>query len=121
MTEPDRMHLPDTPNSITRRIEHNQNLDIYVTVGFFETGIPGEVFVKIGKEGSTLAGLADWAAVLMSLMLQYHIPWERIARKVRHTNFEPINSEGKSIAHSIVAAVDLILETKGQAREANAT
>lgn len=117
MTEPDRMHLPETRRSITRRVEHTTNLDIYVTVGFFETGIPGEVFVKISKEGSTLAGLTDWVAILMSLMLQYKIPWERVARKARHTNFEPVNAEGKSIAHAIVSAVDDILARKDGVNE----
>jgi ribonucleoside-diphosphate reductase alpha chain len=108
------MTLPETRDSITRRIAHSGELDIYVTVGFFPTGIPGEVFVKIGKEGSTLAGLLDMWAVSVSIMLQYHIPWERVARKVRHTNFEPTNAEGKSIGHAIVVAVDEILALKGQ-------
>ena len=118
-----RTHLPATRASITRRIEHVGDLDIYITVGFYEpqrdleagTGIeqPGEVFIKIGKEGSTVGGLLDSVAVLMSLMLQYGVPWERIARKLRHTRFDPVNTEGKSIIHAVVSAVDEILSNRG--------
>lgn len=104
-----RRHLPDTRRSLTQRIEHVGDLDIYVTVGFYDDGDPGEVFIKIAKEGSTLAGLIDIIAVCMSLMLQFGVPWERVARKFRHTNFEPLNEKGKSIAHVIVVAVDELI------------
>jgi len=109
-----RSHLPNQRRSITRRIEHTPQLDIYIIVGFYnnDTSLPGEVFIKIAKEGSTLSGLMDCLAVCMSLMLQYGVPWERIARKLRHTNFEPLNAEGKSIAHAIVTAVDDIITIK---------
>ena len=109
MAEPHRRHLPVTRRSVIRRIRHSGDLDIYVIVGFFIGGAPGEVFVKIGKEGSTIGGLVDMWAVSVSLMLQYGIPWERVARKLRHTKFEPTNDEGKSIAHAIVDAVDDII------------
>jgi ribonucleoside-diphosphate reductase alpha chain len=109
MKEPERHHLPDTRKSWTCRVSHSGDLDIYVTVGFFDTGEPGEVFVKIGKEGSTIAGMVDMMAVQCSLLLQYGVPWERIARKLRHTNFDPLNKEGKSIAHAIAVAVDGIM------------
>jgi ribonucleoside-diphosphate reductase alpha chain len=112
MREPDRARLPDTRQSVTRRIEHNQHLDIYVIVGFFEGGSAGEVFVKLGKEGSTLQGLTDGIAVMMSLMLQYGIPWERIGRKVRFTNFDPLNKDGHSVLHAIVESVDEIIKER---------
>ena len=123
MTSPERHHLPDTRASVTRRIAHTGDLDIYVTVGFFEESAksltdqpieqPGEVFIKLGKEGSTLAGFADAIAILMSLLLQFGIPWDRVARKLRNTNFDPRNVEGKSITHVIVTAVDEILSQRG--------
>ena len=83
MKELKRLHLPPDRRGVTRRIKHSGELDIYVTVNFFPAGHPGEVFIKIGKEGSTLAGLVDMSAVLMSVMLQYGIPWEYVARKSR--------------------------------------
>lgn len=117
-----RQRLPETRASITCKVEHTPNLDIYVIVGFFAASTkeeykdveqPGEVFIKLAKEGSTLGGLCDVIGVMMSLMLQYDIPWDRIAKKVRDTNFEPTNQMGKSIAHTIVTAVDKILSDRG--------
>lgn len=123
MTAPNRYHLPETRESVTRRVSHSGDLDIYITVGFFEehsrlvkdTPIaqPGEVFIKLGKEGSTLGGLADNIAVMMSLLLQYGVPWDRVARKLRFTNYEPRNENGMSIAHAVVCAVDGILSERG--------
>ena len=121
-----RQRLPETRASVTHKIEHTNNMDIYVIVGFFDSHIPldskidaapveqpGEVFIKVGKEGSTLGGLCDMIAVTISLSLQYNIPWDRIARKMRNTNFEPVNLEGKSIMHAVVTAVDKILSERG--------
>ena len=105
-----RRHLPDTRPSLTHRIEHTPHLDIYVTVGFYDDNTPGEVFIKVAKEGSTLAGLIDIIAVCMSLMLQYGVPWDRVSRKFRDTNFEPLNMEGKSIAHAIVTTIDELIK-----------
>ena len=109
-TEPPRRHLPTTRKSVTHVARHKGDLKIYIIVGFFTNGDPGEVFIKIGKEGSTLAGLLDILGVLISTMLQYEIPWERIARNLRDTNFEPLDSNGNSIAHVIVESVDKILQ-----------
>lgn len=117
MIEPDRRRLPNTRKSVTRRIEHSGELDIYITVGFFDqmhACVAGEVFIKIGKEGSTLQGLMDIIAIQMSIMLQYGIPWPRIARKIRDTNFEPLNKDGKSVAHAIVQAVDELVLMGGK-------
>lgn len=119
-----RQRLPETRASVTRKVEHTSNMDIYVIVGFFEPSTkgnpnfdgveqPGEVFIMLGKEGSTLGGLCDMIGVTMSLSLQYGVPWEKISRKMRNTNFEPTNSEGKSIMHSVVTAVDKILSDRG--------
>jgi len=120
-----RRRMPSTRPSVTTRVNHVGEMDLYITVGFFqpqqketEADVfsyrqPGEVFIKIGKEGSTMAGLMDIIGVLMSLLLQYNVSWAQISRKLRDTNFEPSNAEGKSIAHSVVAAVDKILEERG--------
>lgn len=117
-TQPRRTRLPDTRASVTHRISHTGDLDVYITVGFYtpdkdSVEQPGEIFVKLGKEGSTLGGLVDGLAVSWSLALQYGIPWERLSRKLRDTKFEPLNHEGKSVLHAIVVAVDRILSERG--------
>jgi ribonucleoside-diphosphate reductase alpha chain len=105
-----RKHLPETRHSVTRRVPHLTDLDIYVVVGFFEDGEPGEIFIKLGKEGSTLRGLLDIIGLLMSQALQYGISWEQISKNIRNTNFEPRDSDGFSIGHTVVLAVDEILK-----------
>lgn len=108
--EPPRRRMSSVRSSVTHCVRHSGDLKIYIIVGFFTNGDPGELFIKIGKEGSTLAGLMDIVGVCVSQMLQYSIPWDRIARSFYHTNFEPLNIEGKSIAHAIVEAADKLIK-----------
>ncbi len=61
----------------------------YVHVGFYEDGTPGEIFIKMAKEGSTISGLMDTVATLTSLALQYGVPLEALVRKFAHVRFEP--------------------------------
>ena len=61
----------------------------YITVGLYDDGTPGEVFVKISKEGSTVSGLTDAIAILTSIALQYGVPLDKLAEKLEHTHFEP--------------------------------
>lgn len=77
---PARNRLPDTRESVT----HKFNIcghEGYLIVGLFEDGRPGELFIKIAKQGSTMAGLADTIGILTSLALQYGVPIEALARK----------------------------------------
>jgi ribonucleoside-diphosphate reductase alpha chain len=77
----------------------------YITVGFYEDGRPGEVFVKISQHGSMISGLLDTIAVLTSIALQFGVPVEMLAHKFEYTRFEPSgwtkNPELKHV-HSIV-------------------
>jgi len=101
--------MPVTRHSVTHVIRHTGDLKIYIIVGFFKNGDPGEVFLKIGKEGSTLAGLMDIIGVQMSQMMQHEIPFDTIGRNLLNTNFEPLDANGKSIAHAVVTAITKIL------------
>jgi ribonucleoside-diphosphate reductase alpha chain len=85
---PYRRRLPDERRSITHkfRVEEQEG---YLTVGLFEDGSPGEVFITISKEGSTIRGLMDSLAVMMSLALQYGVPLESLAAKFKNVRFEP--------------------------------
>jgi ribonucleoside-diphosphate reductase alpha chain len=58
-------------------------------VGLFDDGQPGEVFIKMAKQGSTMSGLVDTIAILISMALQYGVPVERLAEKFQDTRFEP--------------------------------
>jgi ribonucleoside-diphosphate reductase alpha chain len=61
----------------------------YIHVGFFEDGTPGEIFIKMAKEGSTISGLMDTVGVLTSMALQYGVPLEVLVSKFSHVRFEP--------------------------------
>jgi ribonucleoside-diphosphate reductase alpha chain len=86
--EPYRRRLPDERESITHKFRVDDQ-EGYVTVGLYEDGSPGEVFVTISKEGSTIRGLMDSVAVLTSLALQYGVPVDDLARKFSGVRFEP--------------------------------
>jgi ribonucleoside-diphosphate reductase alpha chain len=61
----------------------------YIHVGQYEDGTPGEIFIKIAKEGSTIAGLMDTIGILTSMALQYGVPLEVLVNKFSHVRFEP--------------------------------
>lgn len=84
----DRKRLPNTRPSITHKFSISGH-EGYITVGLYEEGQPGEVFIKMAKQGSTISGLVDTIAILTSLALQYGVPIESLARKFQYTRFEP--------------------------------
>jgi ribonucleoside-diphosphate reductase alpha chain len=61
----------------------------YIHLGFYDDGTPGELFIKMAKEGSTISGLMDTIATLTSLSLQYGVPLEALVKKFEHVRFEP--------------------------------
>ncbi|HVT88785.1 MAG TPA: LAGLIDADG family homing endonuclease [Tepidisphaeraceae bacterium] len=85
---PLRRRLPDTRNAITHKFDVSGH-EGYITVGLYEDGSPGEVFITMAKEGSTIGGLMDTIATLVSVSLQYGVPVESLVRKFEHVRFEP--------------------------------
>jgi len=85
---PYREHLPDERKSITHKFRVGDQ-EGYITVGLYEDGRPGEIFVKIAKEGSTVSGLMDAVALLTSVTLQYGVPLVDLSLKLKNTRFEP--------------------------------
>lgn len=83
-----RHHLPRERDSKTHKYEIAGH-EGYIMVGLYPDGRPGEIFVKMAKGGSTLAGLMDCFAVAISLCLQYGVPLEVLCAKFSHTRFEP--------------------------------
>ena len=61
----------------------------YITVGLYPNGQPGEIFIKMAKEGSTVSGLMDSFATAVSLSLQHGVPLKVLCEKFAHTRFEP--------------------------------
>ncbi|NLS93184.1 MAG: hypothetical protein GXX96_13595 [Planctomycetaceae bacterium] len=104
---PQRSRLPETRQAITHKFSISGH-EGYITVGLFEDGSPGEVFIRMAKMGSTVRGLVDTIAVLTSLALQYDVPLENLARKFRHTRFEPSGYTTNPDIKRVTSIVDYI-------------
>jgi ribonucleoside-diphosphate reductase alpha chain len=85
---PLRRRLPDTRHAITHKFDVAGH-EGYITAGLYADGQPGEVFITMAKEGSTIGGLMDAIATLVSVSLQYGVPVESLVRKFEHVRFEP--------------------------------
>ncbi len=102
--KPMRKRMPDERQAITHayRIGNHKG---YLTVGLYENGMPGEIFIAAAKEGSVISGLLDSFALSISLALQYGVPLKFLANKFTHSRFEPsgyTNNPDIRIAKSIV-------------------
>lgn len=85
---PMRHRLPDTRRAITHKFDIAGH-EGYITVGLYEDGSPGELFITMAKEGSTIGGLMDTIGTLVSLAFQYGVPLETLVNKFAHQRFEP--------------------------------
>jgi ribonucleoside-diphosphate reductase alpha chain len=88
VTQPVRRKLPDERHAITHKFDI-QGHEGYITVGLFEDGQPGEIFLVMAKEGSTISGFADAFAQAISYALQYGVPLQALVDKFSHVRFEP--------------------------------
>jgi ribonucleoside-diphosphate reductase alpha chain len=85
---PVRRRLPDERRAITHKFDIAGH-EGYITVGLFEDGQPGEIFLVMAKEGSTISGFADAFAQAISYALQYGVPLQALVDKFSHVRFEP--------------------------------
>lgn len=86
--EPVRRRMAETRVAINHKFEIAGHKG-YLTVGMFEDGQPGELFIQMNKEGSTIGGLMDTVATLTSIALQYGVPLESLVKKFAYQRFEP--------------------------------
>jgi ribonucleoside-diphosphate reductase alpha chain len=86
--KPLRRRLSDTRQALTHKFDIAGH-EGYLTVGLFEDGQPGELFITMAKEGSTIGGLMDTIGTLTSMSLQYGVPLETLLKKFAHQRFEP--------------------------------
>ena len=87
-SRPIRRHLPVERHSITHKFAVAGH-EGYLTIGMYEDGTPGEIFIVMAKEGSTLSGVMDSFATTCSMALQYGVPLKVLVDKFSHTRFEP--------------------------------
>jgi ribonucleoside-diphosphate reductase alpha chain len=88
-THKGRMILPSTHKSLTHKFSINGH-EGYLTIGLFENGLPGEIFIKMSKEGSTLSGLIQGFCRAFSLAIQYGLPLDEATNRFRNMRFDPM-------------------------------
>jgi len=95
-----RRKLPDERKSITHKFSVGGQ-EGYIIVGMYAEGVPGEIFIKMAKEGSTLSGFMDGMALSISIGLQYGVPLKALVDKLTNTRFEPSGfTENPSIRYA---------------------
>lgn len=107
MVEPQRRKLPPIRNSVTHRFQVGDQ-EGYIIVGLYEDNTPGEVFLNVSKQGSTVHGLIDVTATLFSYCLQYGIPLSTLTNKLQGSRFEPSGFTGNSNIPNATSIIDYV-------------
>ena len=105
--------LPKTRKSVTHKFSINSH-EGYLTIGFHENGLPGEIFIKMSKDGSTLSGLIQAYCRAFSLAIQYGLSLEDAVERFKNMRFEPMGMTSNPdipYAKSIVDYTARYLET----------
>jgi ribonucleoside-diphosphate reductase alpha chain len=109
---PRRERLPDTRRSVTHKFNVAGH-EGYITVGLYDDGRPGELFITMAKEGSTIGGLMDCFGTAVSMSLQYGVPLEVYVSKFSHTRFEPMGHTKNPDIRIAKSIVDYIFRWLG--------
>ena len=109
---PRRERLPDTRRSITHKFSVSGH-EGYITVGLYDDGRAGELFITMAKEGSTVGGLMDCFGTAVSMSLQYGVPLEVYVSKFSHTRFEPMGQTKNPDIRIAKSIVDYIFRWLG--------
>ncbi len=107
-----RRNMPDTRMSLTHKFEIAGH-EGYITVGLYTDGQPGELFVQMSKEGSTIGGLMDTVATLTSISLQYGVPLEQMVKKFAYQRFEPSGFTNNPDIRSAFSITDYVFRWMG--------
>ena len=107
-----REKMPYERASVTHKFSVSGH-EGYITVGMYEDGRPGEVFIKMAKEGSTLSGIMDGLALTISLGLQYGVPLKVFVDKLLNTRFEPSGITSNPNIRFVSSVLDYIARWMG--------
>lgn len=112
VAKPRRERLPDTRQSVTHKFNVGGH-EGYINVGLYPDGRPGELFITMAKEGSTIGGLMDAFGTAVSMSLQYGVPLEVLVNKFSHTRFEPMGHTTNPDIRIAKSVVDYIFRWLG--------
>jgi len=110
--QPLRHRMTDTRMSLTHKFEIAGH-EGYITVGLYENGQPGELFIHMAKEGSTIGGLMDTVGTLTSVALQYGVPLESLVKKFAYQRFEPSGFTKNPDIRSATSITDYVFRWLG--------
>src|SRR2546430_2947219 len=110
--QPVRHRMTDTRMSLTHKFEIAGH-EGYITVGLYENGQPGKLFIHMAKEGSTIGGLMDTVGTLTSVALQYGVPLESLVKKFAYQRFEPSGFTKNPDIRSATSITDYVLRWLG--------
>jgi len=116
-----RQTLPPIRQSVTHKFQISGH-EGYLTIGLFDSGLPGEIFIKMSKEGSTLSGLIQAFCRAFSLAIQYGLSLEEAVRRFKGMRFEPMGPTGNPDIPEAMSIIDYVaryLELNFAHREAD--
>jgi len=102
-----RRKLPRTRESITHKF-NIAGFEGYLTIGLFEDGRPGEIFIKMAKEGSTLSGMVQAFCRAFSLALQFGLPVDEAVVRFKGMRFEPMGATGNPDIPEALSVIDYV-------------
>lgn len=102
-----RNALPSTRNSITHKFSVNGH-EGYLTTGLYDDGTPGEIFIKMAKEGSTMKGMVQAFCRAFSLAIQYGLPLDEACARFRGMRFEPMGATSNPEIPEATSIVDYV-------------
>lgn len=107
--KPVRRRLPKERTSITRKVSLGGH-KLFLTVGLYEDGKPGELFITMSQQGSFAAGMADSFAKMVSIGLQYGVPVETIISQMKHMRYQPMGFTGDNDITNVSSISDFIAQ-----------
>jgi len=102
-----RKPLPATRRAITHKFTVG-NHEGYLTVGLFDDGHPGEIFIKMAKEGSTMSGMVQAFCRAFSLAMQYGLPLEEAVARFKGMRFEPMGATNNPRIPEAMSIIDYV-------------
>lgn len=107
--KPLRRKLPKERMSITRKVRIGGH-KLYLTVGLYDDGTPGEIFITMSQQGTFTAGMIDSFAKILSIGLQYGVPIQTIVQQLRHMRFQPMGYTGDQDISNVSSISDFIAQ-----------
>ncbi len=110
----ERRVMPDVRKSVTHKtiIQDRAmgDVSLFLTVGMYDDGMPGEVWINIGKQGTTLRGLTDTVAISLSLALQHGVPLQTIVEQFKSHRYEPMGQTTNEEIPTCVSIIDYVVK-----------